>query len=247
MSTAILTTADTTTDLRAIYEDAILNSPRSLQTTLGPSELGTGCNRCLIHMLAGHQQVEHVAPWLPTIGTAVHAWCEEVLLRHMTTTGDDRWRPECRVMVGHHQDAEVWGTCDVYDAHNGVVVDLKVVGKTTLDKVRRNGPSTTYQHQIQLYGKGWEDAGHHVTTVALYLLPRNAVSLQHAQVWQVPYDRSIAVAALVRADQLAGWITAFGVDTVLEGAGPHTGDEFSCSRFGDGPSKPDHQLDRLIA
>lgn len=229
MSTA--TTTDLPAVLRSIIEDAITNHPRSLQTALGPSELGTACDRCLVHLLAGHKPTEHVIPWLPTVGTAVHRWLELVFHGRVFLHDEDRWLLEERVRVGEVAGAPVHGSADLFDVATGTVVDWKIVGKTTLDQVRRSGAKLTYQAQAHLYGKGFEDAGHAVNTVTVMFLPRNAVSLQHMQVWSAPYSRQAADLVLQRANALHAGIASLGVDDVLAMTPPHTGTEFSCDRW----------------
>lgn len=233
-------------DLRAVLESAITNHPRTLQTKIGPSELGVGCDRCLVHHLAGNKPRELVPPWLPTIGTAVHGWAEDAVVRHLTTTGTDRYLPEGRVTVGQIGGVPIDGSADLYDTHTGTVVDYKVVGTTTLRSARSKGPSLTYQRQLHLYGAGYAAAGYPVRSVAIWFLPRNGVSLQAGVVWQVPYDPAVAAHALARANQFHAWITGLGVDAVLAITPPHTGDEFGCAKHDDYDQPRDTQLDGLI-
>lgn len=236
-------------DLLKIIEGAILNDPRTLQVELGPSEIGTGCDRCLIHLLAGHKTVEHVAPWLPTIGHALHAWLEQAVFTSMLPDlSRRRYITEGKVAVGHIGGVQISGSSDVLDTHTGTVVDYKISGKPKIDATRRKGPVQTYQAQAHLYGKGWEDAGYDVRSVCIWLLPRNAVSLRQGHPWQVPYDRAVAETALSRANALHAGITSFGVDQVLGMTGAHTGAEFSCGRFpGETTRDTGRQLDGLIA
>ena len=225
-------------DLQAILEDAIRNTDRSLQTTIGPSSLGSACDACLITELAGLKPRDETAPWLPLIGTAVHSWAEEAVTRHLMTSGTDRYILEGRVRVGTVGGQEIWGNADVFDRHTGTSIDYKVTGTTTLRKTTKDGaPSLTYQRQGHLYGKGWEDAGHDVRSVAVWMLPRNGFTIGAGYLWQVPYDRAIAEAAIARADMFAQAIQAFGPDTVLANAA-HSGTEFSCPKDS-GPKTPD--------
>ena len=226
--------------LRAVIEDGIANHPRTLQTALGPSDLATACDRCLVHLLAGHKPTEHVVPWLPTVGTAIHAWLDERFRFLAWSTPDgDRWHIEERVHVGQVAGTDIYGSCDLFDEATGTVTDWKLVGKTTLDKVRRSGASLTYQGQGHTYGRGWELLGHTVNRVQIIFLPRNAVSLQYAQVWTAPYSRAAADLVLQRANALHAGITTLGVDAVLAMTPPHTGEEFSCGKFpGDTPTSP---------
>jgi hypothetical protein len=63
---------DTWAEYRNIVERAIDNTPRSLQTRIGPSEIGNPCDACLINKLAGTpERREPGTSWLPFIGTRV--------------------------------------------------------------------------------------------------------------------------------------------------------------------------------
>lgn len=245
--------ADTWPELRALIDNAVDNQPRTLQKRIGPSELGTACDRCLIHKLAGHEETR--APgtsWLPYVGTCVHAGLEEAVLA--ANPHPARWLVETTVDVGEIAGEPITGHADLFDLWTGTVDDWKVVGVTTLRKAKpclrdpaefaRRFP--TYHVQRHLYGRGFARRGLTVTTVRIVFLPRNATHLGEAVVISEPYDESVAVAALDRADRFAGWLTAFGVDQVLAAAPPHNGTEHSCSRWPDGPVKTDTQLDGLI-
>lgn len=215
-------------DLEAILEHAILNAERSLQTTIGPSSLGAECDRCLVLEMGGRKPAEQTAPWLPTIGTAVHAWAEEAMIRHLARTGSDRYIPEGRVMVGVVDGTEIWGSSDLFDIHTGTVVDYKVVGTTTLRATRKAGAKLTYRRQAHLYGKGWEDKGYDVRSVAIWMLPRNGFTIGAGYLHQEPYDRALAEATIAHADMLAAAIRTLGLEAVLAAVPTHTGTEFAC-------------------
>lgn len=237
---------DTWGELRGLIDFAVDNQPRTLQTRIGPSEVGTPCDRCLVHKLAGH--TEHRAPgtsWLPFVGTSVHAALEDVITRDNAMRL--RWLVETTVDVGEIRGQAVTGHADLFDLETGTVTDWKVVGKTTLDKARRaRHPGTTYRVQSHLYGRGFTRRGLAVATVQVVFLPRNEPSLSGAFVWSEAYDEQVALEALERANRLAGFVDAFGVDEVLAGAAPHTG-EHSCSRWPESATGRDAQLDGLLA
>ncbi len=221
--------------VRSIIETALLNQPRSQQVRIGPSEIGTPCDRCLIHKLAGTIATEAGVPWLPFVGTAVHAALEDIFTQ-ANAGCPVRWLTETTVSVGSVGGIDITGHADLFDLHTGTVMDWKVVGKTTLDKVRRHGPSQTYRAQGHLYGRGFTRRGLQVQTVRILFLPRNAISLTDAVIWEEPYDEQIALAALGRADMFAAAIAAMGADAVLAMAGEHTGGEFACKTYDDFPA-----------
>lgn len=246
---------DALRDIRTLIERAITNHPRSLQKRIGPSELGTPCSHCLAAKLAGWEQVdERSVPWLPTIGTAVHAWLEEQVIRHevdrIGNLSDPGRRYLCEqpVMVGTIGGQDIWGSTDLVDVHTGTIVDYKIVGPTTLKKAKA-GPSPEYRAQAHLYAKGWNDAGVRVDHVAIAFLPRNAMSLDDGIWWHEPHDRSIAERALDRANRLAAnltALTALGPDAVAAWIGqlPRHDGCWDCSRWPDAPAgmtKPGHR------
>lgn len=178
--------------------------PRTLQKEVGPSELGNPCDHCLAAALAGWEKVEAETPWLPLIGTAVHA----LLLGEDSPWGDG-WMLERYVTVGMLGDLEVSGSADAFHKPTGTVVDLKVVGATTLNEAKRNGSKAQYRAQVNLYGKGFRNAGFDVTTTILAYLPRNSMRLLDAFFDVQPYDEGIAADALIRANQLAAAIKTY--------------------------------------
>lgn len=234
-------------DLLDIHEAAIRNHPRTLQTRIGPSSLGSECDRCLIRELAGLDREDpEDAPWLPTLGHAAHDWLEGNIIQHLMATRTDRWVPEGKVAVGTIGGIEITGHSDVLDVHSGTVVDYKLVGTTTLRKVRKAGATLTYRNQAQSYGKGWEDGGFVIKSVAIWFLPRNGFRMSDGFIHQESYDRSMAERAIARADMFARAIQTFGVEAVLAKAPPHTGTEFSCPDP-KAEEKAQRQLDGLIA
>lgn len=234
----VLPPEQTLPDLRSLVEHAVMNDPRTLQVALGPSEIGVGCDRCLAHMLAGHLKRENGLPWLPTIGNAVHDWLETVVLQHLMRTGSDRYVPEGKVSVGQLRGVDITGHSDVLDTWTGTVVDYKVVGATTLKKVGvkrgapQGDPGATYRRQAHLYGRGWASAGYDVRAVAVWFMPRNALSIDSGFFWgPEPYDEQVALDALARANALAAGVDVLGVDAVLAQMPPHTGHEFTCTAW----------------
>jgi hypothetical protein len=196
-------------------ERCIDYAPRSLQTRLGPSELGHPCDRRLGYKVAGVDEINHGEPaWYPTIGTAVHAWLEDVmkwLNGHLGIGPDNkpRFLLEHRVDVGAILGEPITGSCDVYDRLTGFVVDWKVVGERQLKKYKSEGPGRQYRTQAHLYGRGWQRRGMPVSNVAVMFLPRDRM-LRDAHWWHEPYDEQIAVQALTRAEAITSLVRSAG-------------------------------------
>lgn len=230
--------AVTWADYKRIIERHIDNQPRSLQKAIGPSELGNPCDRCLISKLGGlEESKEPGTSWLPFIGTSVHAQLENIFLAANEGLPLTRYLVESTVSVGFVGTTEVTGHADLFDLHTGEVTDWKVVGSTTLRKVRAEGPSETYRRQAHLYGRGFTRRGLTVNRVRIAFLPRNDVTLSGAIIWSEPYDESVAVETLTRASMFAYGIETVGLDQMLALAPPHTGTEYSCARYGNPTSR----------
>jgi hypothetical protein len=157
--------------------------PRTLQVHLGPSELGEVCDRQVVGKMAGLQSTNHVtSKWPAVVGTAVHALLAEFFARENLLNGYIRWVPEVKVSpVPEHP-----GTADLYDALEHAVVDHKILGPTSIDKIRRKGPSIQYRVQLLLYAKGYLNLGLPVDRVVLVAYPRTAPSLSQMYVWDHP-------------------------------------------------------------
>lgn len=216
-------------EMRHLIEDAITNDPRSLQVEIGPSEIGTDCMRCLGMKLAGIPE-ERDAAWLPTVGKAVHTWLEEVFTTANAGLPEARWLVEARVHVGDIDGRPITGCCDLYDRVTCTASDYKVQGKTQQTKLKAKGPSPTYRRQLHLYAKGLIARGLPVDTVQLVSLPRNEQSLLSTVVWHEPYQESIALQALAKADALAKAIRLAGPEAVIPSL-PAEPDCYSCPRF----------------
>lgn len=189
-------TLDEIHDALMRYENS---RPRSTQTTLGPSELGTPCDRQIALKLAGVQRHEHGLPWAPMCGTAVHGLMEEVLYEENKRLGRERWIVEQKVML----DDELSGHGDAFDTDWGMVVDWKYTGTTARRKAsRRTVPndqlvSPEYRVQAHLYGLGHRNAGRDVRFVRLVLLARSHDFAESVE-WTEEYREDIAVDAMTR-------------------------------------------------
>lgn len=167
--------------LRGVVHEHARNSKRNLQIHLGPSEIGSPCDRQVVGKLAGIPETNHVAdPWASVVGTAVHAWLADAFsadnLRHGL-----RWVPEQRVIP--HPDHS--GTADLYDGLEQAVVDHKILGPTSMAKVQRPaGPPQRYRLQLKMYGKGYRHMGLPVKRVVLAAYPRTKHTLDELYVWE---------------------------------------------------------------
>lgn len=221
--------------IEAVIVERILNQPRSLQRAIGPSEIGTDCIRCLARKLMGIEKIpgEGIAdvPWLPFIGTSVHAQLEDFFRDENDRLGKVRWFVETRLPIGRIGDKEITGSCDLFDSETGTVIDHKVVGTTKLKSVPKKGPGNTYRVQAHLYGLGWTNLGYEVENVAVKFYPRNDISLTSSHYWYEKYDETIALAALERANEVLRQATEAKDLTEFLKICSTSGECFSCSEY----------------
>lgn len=163
-------------ELADVVRRASDGSARSQQKHLGPSEIGHPCDRQVAGKLAGLPPTNHVSdPWPSVVGTAVHAWLADAF-----TADSPRWLAENRV-TPHPEHP---GTADLLDLQDGTLIDHKVLGRTTHDKIRKDGPSRTYFVQTLLYRRGFMLAlGIPIPRVAIAAWPRTTSYLGDLYVW----------------------------------------------------------------
>lgn len=226
-------------EYRAVIEAAIAGHARSQQTRIGPSEVGTPCDRCLAHKLGGtRERRDPGGQWLPTVGTAVHEWLKWAFIdaqADLTALRATRYLVEQEVSVGFIGGINITGNADLFDLWAGEVTDWKIMGDNRLKALKASGPDPVYRIQAHLYGRGYARRGCTVNRVRIAGLPRNAPTLAGSVIWSEPYDEAIALAALDRADRIAKDINLRGLSTVLDGLPPHIGDH-SCRRMPDAPT-----------
>lgn len=187
--------------MRDVLGDLDASRPRSMQTRVGPSELGTPCQRQLAYKIAGapRRLPDNRPPWAPMQGTAVHGLMEEALQYHNRQLGYQRWVIEERL----HMDDEISGSGDAFDLDTGTVVDWKHVGTTALREVKRktipNHLLVKQEYRIQghVYGYGHERAGRDVRWIRLVFLARSHDFNDSAE-WTEAYNPNIAINALDR-------------------------------------------------
>lgn len=169
-------------------------SPRSKQSVIGPSELGTECDRRIAYKLASVPPVNLLAdPWPAIVGTSIHDWLEKAINRYQSHHGDKGWMTE----LGVYPDPLVKGRSDVYSRRLKMVVDHKSAGADVMRKVNKGQIPKGYIVQIQVYGLGHVLAGRPVEHVALAFYPRSGW-LDDMVVWRTPYDESVARGAIER-------------------------------------------------
>lgn len=214
---------------RGVITTAITAHPRSLQTRIGPSEIGRPCDQWILHKLAGDREPDRGPAWKPAIGTAVHAQLEEWFSSANQGGADisaTEWVTEWEVTVGRIGSTPITGHSDLFHVPTGTVIDHKIVGPRQLSKYRLHGPSHQYRVQAHLYGKGFTDDGGWgpCRAVAIAFLPRDG-ELSNAYFWTEPYNPHLAAEAMIRANRLWTMLQVVGLDAAIA-ASPQCDDEW---------------------
>lgn len=194
------------------YTNRDHSSNRSAQKTLGPSEAGSPCDRQIAMKLMGIQPVNPQEGWAPFVGTAVHVELAK-MFEWANGSGSGRYVTEMPLTFGSAVVPR--GTSDLLDRVLFMIMDHKLMGRWSLDKLIQNGPSETYRIQGQIYALGAVLAGEKVREVAIIGWPRQESSLDKLYVHVEPFDRKVAEAALQRVERIAE--EAFRL-----GQGPHS-------------------------
>lgn len=174
---------------------------RSMQVSVGPSEVGLECTRRLAYKLSNQPTVNYSKDgWAAWIGTQGHSGLEQIYREANGTTS--RFLIEVQLEFGSAVVPK--GTADLYDRKYGRLVDHKFPGKSSLAKMWLDGPSEQYKKQLQMYAYGLERAGESVQEVSLVGYPRESGNLDELYVYVAPYDRQVALDAISRAESVAG-------------------------------------------
>jgi len=169
---------------------------RSLQTEVGPSEIG-GCKRKVWYRLNAQPHTnENQSKLAAIMGTAIHAAIEEAI---------GALDPDAKEYLVENEVAygDMKAHVDLFVPSTGAVIDWKT------SKIKNLGyfPSTQQRWQVQLYGYLLSKNGYEVKTVNLVAIARDG-SEKDIKVHTEPYDESMALTAL-------NWLASVKASTVL--------------------------------
>jgi len=169
---------------------------RSMQTEVGPSEIG-GCKRKVWYRLNAQPHTnENQSKLAAIMGTAIHAAIEEAI--GALDPDAKEYLVETEVAYG-----DMKAHVDLFVPSTGAVIDWKT------SKIKNLGyfPSTQQRWQVQLYGYLLSKNGYEVKTVNLVAIARDG-SEKDIKVHTEPYDESMALTAL-------NWLASVKASTVL--------------------------------
>lgn len=224
-----------------------MNTERSQQTTIGLSEIGMECDRCVARMLSG--QYANIDDgdkgWKAQIGTFGHAGLEEhfaakypALVGEIPTDAAPLYHLEADLKLWQYKSLNLGGHCDLYIEGEtfGIVDDWKFQGPTKLKQTSAGKIGQQYTVQMSAYGLAWQQLGKLVTHVCLYALPRDG-DLNEARPVLMRFDPKPAVDALARlqrmidaAEILEAGFPGEGWDRLIR-AQARAGHCFSCAAY----------------
>ena len=180
-------------NIKKVIEFRNSNTARSRQKAIGVSEVGDPCPRKLAYKILDWEQTnKSTDSWMAIQGTAVHDWLAKAFEK-WNQGENPRFLIEYRVQITN----ELAGTCDLFDIIDGVIIDHKCVGTTSL-KSRKSGGATDQQIiQVNLYGYGLEQEGYKVNKVALAYYPLGG-RLDGMHLELQDYNQQIALDAIKR-------------------------------------------------
>ena len=191
-------------ELGEIITQAGIFSPRSQQVYIGPSEVGQECTRKLAYKLLDWDKVNELSGgnWAAQVGTAIHSHLEGIFAKF-----PDRFEVESKVKIR----ANLFGTVDLYDKENGIVIDWKTTSPANVKEKRSSGATQQQIIQVMLYAYGKAQEGHDVKQVGLAFLPTGGqISDMHLELH--PYNEQIAVGALQRLDNVYELLSTVDVE-----------------------------------
>lgn len=167
-------------------------SPRSQQTMIGASEIGTPCSRRLAYKLLGVQAVNtDTDSWPAIVGTSVHSYLERAFKKNPD------YMTEVQVVL------EPWtkGTADLVHLPSKTVIDHKVVGATALKTYKAKGMSAQYRVQLNMYALGLRLQDIEIDKIAIMFWSRSGM-MRDAFSISEPYDEALVEDTFKRFDAI---------------------------------------------
>jgi hypothetical protein len=197
--------------VQEIVEYGARNVERSLQSAIGPSEIGHPCNRQIAYkLLDWHKATEGFDVLPATVGTGAHLMFAQYFRAWNKHIGRERFLVEYEVTVG----GNLKGSCDCFDTDTGTVLDWKFKGTEAMRDYRKDILDHQYVVQLNAYGLGMENAGYTVNEVADVFMSRGGLlrGKYGAHTIRLRYDRQIALDAMQNVENVLVAVSALDVE-----------------------------------
>jgi hypothetical protein len=181
------------------YDNRRSADNRSAQVTMGPSEMGTPCDRRLALSIMRMPPVNPGGDgWAAFVGTCIHAGLEQMFM--WADAGTGRFAVEQRLEFGHSIVPK--GTADLIDRTLLMILDHKCQGRWSRNKLKTQGPSPTYKVQAHVYAYGARLRGEKIEKIAIVSWPRDEATLDDLYVHVEDYNPLIAKRAFERVEKI---------------------------------------------
>lgn len=182
------------------YDNRRSTDNRSAQVTMGPSEMGTPCDRRLALSLMRMPPVNPGGDgWAAFVGTCIHEGLARMFL--WANAGTGRFSVETPLTFDSKLVPK--GTADLIDRTLFMLDDHKCQGRWSRNKLKSTGPIPTYRVQAHVYAYGARQRGEKIEHVAIISWPRDESTLDDLYVWTEPYRPDIVKAAFERVEDIA--------------------------------------------
>lgn len=189
-------------ELASLIGLGLATDPRSLQATLGSSEIGWACDRRVayrLHRVPPSNSQIRADPLRRAIGTGMHLVLRDVFAR--LDAGSGRFVTEVPTVY-----KGIPGTADLVSRVGCTVIDWKTAKKSKIAAVRRDGVPRHYQVQVQLYAAGLIERGEDIRHVAVVYLPIDLDAkdegLNLIHVWRSAVNRTVADETVQRLERI---------------------------------------------
>jgi hypothetical protein len=167
---------------------------RSLQTTIGPSDVGQPCARRLAYKVVGARPVNFRDPLTAMFGTGMHEVIAEGIDRLEGMTN--------RYLIEHRVSYRgIAGSVDIYDRFTKRTTDWKTAAKARIRQYQRDGVPKDYLTQLNIYAQGLIEQGEQVDVIALTFIPRDG-KLTDIWSWAESPNKSLADEAIDRFEAI---------------------------------------------
>lgn len=203
MSTDAASIAARVKELFYAYDNRRTSDNRSAQVTMGPSEMGTPCDRRLALSLMRMPPVNPGGDgWAAFVGTCIHAGLEQMFV--WADAGNGRFAVEQRLEFPSTLVPK--GTADLIDRTLLMVTDHKCQGRWSRNKLKTQGLSPTYKIQAHVYAYGARLRGEKIEKIAIISWPRDEATLEDLYVHVEDYDPAVVKQAFERVERIGGEI-----------------------------------------
>lgn len=215
-----------------------MHTARNAKQTIGVSEYGTDCMRCLARKVALLQPKVQSYSWQAQVGTFIHAGLEEFFgqkyggrVRAEPTDAAPLYHTERNLVLHDFGHFVLEGSCDMFieGASFGLVDDWKTKTLAKLKEAAAGKVDPVYYLQMMGYAFGWELLGKLVTHVVMYSVPRDG-DLDLAKPVLMRYDRQVVIDRLAKIESMIAAADVIGWEKLIL-AQESSGHCFDCERF----------------